>query len=159
MTLTPVFELFIVPSGRLCVPLPLPGMKRVLAECNPEDLLPQRKKSSRNSGRNLSAFSASWLKVPQSHVRRLSLEWGRTGERGAAFDRSGGWEAPDCLVTWRRLEQSVWTMCAAALEEYCGSIFWVSSKAWVNVALGTHLGFGEMASLWPPVYLSVHAKD
>lgn len=31
-------------------------------------------------------------------------------------------------------------MCAAALEEYCGSIFWVSTTVKVNVAEGKHSG-------------------
>ncbi|GLD66489.1 canalicular multispecific organic anion transporter 1, partial [Lates japonicus] len=40
---------------------------------------------------------------------------------------SKGQKASGCLVIHERLKSSVWTMCAAALEEYCGSIFWNAS--------------------------------
>lgn len=34
----------------------------------------------------------------------------------------------------------MWTMCAAALDEYCGSVFWVSSTARAHAAEGRHSG-------------------
>lgn len=36
----------------------------------------------------------------------------------------------------------MWTMGAAPLDEYCGSVFWVSSIAWLNVSKGRHKGNG-----------------
>lgn len=89
------------------------------------------------------------FKVPHSHIQQLSLVcgWTEAGSRSAWSQPlqvcSIGQEASGCLAVQRQLKPSVWTMCAAVLDKYCGSVFWVSptgnsSMRWDHCGLQPH---------------------
>lgn len=100
-------------------------------------------------------FKASKLKVPRSHVLQLSPVCG--GRRRKFQSASAAVKQRARGAVWGKVKPSAWTMCAAALEKYCGSIFWVST-AEDNVADGKQWDCGEWLKGWREFQFSYPLK-